>query len=475
MDTFERPPRGPASDPSPSAGAPPHTVTGRHLLVCISGPDLHKRILVGSVDVLLGTSATCAVLSDDPEVVGAFARIRLEGGQVRIDALGTLPIYIDGHSASTALARAKQQVRIGRSLWEVHIATQPVSVFDFVSRMGDHLSNAAGIEKPAEWNAGDMFADVTKRHDNNEIEANFTVGTALTTPQLGEIDSRWPRPWLFVRVCLLSLALYWGFLFAWDRFENMNLIPGLIMIGSVSIPLSLLIFFFEVNVPRNISLYQVIRLLLIGGLVSIVISLFLFDWTEGLSNWLGAASAGIVEETGKVATLLLVVREKRFRWTLNGLLLGATVGAGFAIFESAGYALRAALGPGGDVAMRDVIMQRGVLALLGGHVLWTGLSGAALWRVRGDRPFDRSMFGDPQFLRVLGVCMLLHMTWNADFALPIVGYYGKYAVLGAATWLLVLGMVQSGLKQVREAQEEEAIRRSGQMEAKIIPITSAGA
>ncbi|HEY0931716.1 MAG TPA: PrsW family glutamic-type intramembrane protease [Gemmatimonas sp.] len=475
MDPFDASAAGGNAAPghqSSGTGAP-RAVSGTHLLVCIAGPDLHKRILVGATPVQLGTSADCAVLSDDPEVVGAFARIRLDGQQVRIDALGTLPLYIDGHSASTVVARGRQQVRIGRSLWEVHITATPVSVFDFVNRMGDHLSNAAGIEKPGEWSAREMFADVTKKHEDSEIEANFTVGTALTTPQLGEIDSRWPRPWVFVRVCILSLVLYWGFLFAWDRFHNVNLIPGLIMIGSVAIPLSLLLFFFEVNVPRNVSLYQVIRLLFTGGLVSIIVSLFLFDMTESLSNWLGAASAGIVEETGKVLTLLLVVRDKRFRWTLNGLLLGATVGAGFAIFESAGYALRAALGPGGDVAMRDTIMSRGVLTLLGGHVLWTGLTGAALWRVREDKPFDRAMFGDVRFLRVLGVTMVLHMLWNADFALPIVGYYGKFLVLGAATWLLVLGMIQSGLRQVREAQAQEAIRRSGQMEAQVIPISAA--
>lgn len=427
-----------------------------HLLVCIAGPDLHKRILVGSNSVQLGNSAECAVLSDDPDVAGVFAKVSLEANQVRIEALGSIPLIVDGHAATTVLAHPKQQVRMGRSLWEVQLlsgrAGNPASVFDFVSRVGDHLSNAAGIERPEEWRASEMFADVTKKHDDNEVEANFTVGTALTTPLLSEIDSSWPRPWLFVRVCLLSLALYGGFLFAWDQFQNVNLIPGLIMIGSVAVPLSLLIFFFEVNVPRNISLYQVIRLLFIGGLVSIVVSLFLFELTKGLSNWLGAASAGIVEETGKVLTLLIVVREKRFRWTLNGLLLGATVGAGFAIFESAGYALRAALGPGGEAAMRDVIFTRGILTLLGGHVLWTGLSGAALWRVRGDRPFDRSMLGDPRFLRVLGICVLLHMTWNTDFALPVVGYYGKYALLGAATWLLILGMIQSGLKQVRDAQ-----------------------
>ncbi|MEQ1692547.1 MAG: PrsW family glutamic-type intramembrane protease, partial [Gemmatimonas sp.] len=378
--------------------------------------------------------------------------------------------YVDGHAVPQATLRAWQQVRMGRSLWEVHATVGASSVFDFVHRMGDHLSNAAGIERPAEWNAREMFTEVAKKHDDEEIEAYFTVGTTFTTPSLGEIDTAWPRPWVFLRVAALSLALYWGFTFAWNTFQNVNLIPGLIMIGSVAVPLSLLIFFFEMNVPRNISLYQVIRLLLTGGLVSIIISLFLFDWTEGLSNWIGAASAGIVEETGKVLTLLLVVRKPRFRWTLNGLLLGATVGTGFAVFESAGYALRAALSDdGGITAMRDVIFQRGILSVFGGHVLWTGLAGAALWRVRDDQPFQREMLVDPRFLRVLAVCMVMHMLWNSNITLPLVGKVGTFVALGAAAWLLVLGMIQSGLRQVRDAQGREAIRRTG---ANAVVITS---
>src|SRR5665811_1179038 len=96
-------------------------------------------------------------------------------------------------------------------------------------------------------------------------------------------------------------------------------------------------------------------------------SLIFFQVTN-LSNLLGAAGAGIIEESGKALTLLLVVRKARFRWTLNGLLLGATVGTGFAVFESAGYALNAL--NDGAAAMREVIMERGLLSILGGHVLW---------------------------------------------------------------------------------------------------------
>jgi RsiW-degrading membrane proteinase PrsW (M82 family) len=430
-------------------------------LVCIAGPDRGKRVRIDTAAILVGSTPDCNVLTDDPDVAGPFVRVQLHGERVRVEALATSLPFVDGHAVPHADLLAWQQVRLGRSLWEVNATVGASSVFDFVHRMGDHLSNAAGIEKPAEWNAREMFTEVAKRHEDEEIESYFTVGTTFTTPSLGEIDASWPRPWVFLRVCALSLALYWGFTFAWNTFTNVNLIPGLIMIGSVAIPLSLLIFFFEVNVPRNISLYQVIKLLLTGGLVSIIVSLFIFDWTSGLSNWLGAASAGIVEETGKVLTLLLVVRKSRFRWTLNGLLLGATVGTGFAVFESAGYALRAALSDGGILAMRDVIFQRGVLSLLGGHVLWTGLAGAALWRVRGDQPFDRAMLTDPRFLRVLGMCMVMHMLWNSSISLPVVGTLGKFIALGAAAWLLVLGMIQSGLRQIRDAQGAEAIRRTG--------------
>lgn len=430
-------------------------------LVCIAGPDRGKRVRIAQELVRIGSTPDCNVLTDDPDITGPFVGASLNGERVELQALSTTMPYVDGHAVTSAALAPWQQVRLGRSLWEVHATVGASSVFDFVHRMGDHLSNAAGIEKPAEWKPTEMFAEAAKRHDDDEIEAYFTVGTTFTTPSLGEIDTRWPRPWAFVRVCVLSLALYYGFNFAWNTFQNENLIPGLIMIGSVAMPMSLVVFFFEVNVPRNVSLYQVIKLLLIGGLVSIVISLFLFDFSKGLSSWLGAASAGIVEETGKVLTLLLVVRKPRFRWTLNGLLLGATVGAGFAIFESAGYALRIGLNANSIDAMRSVIFERGFLTLFGGHVLWTGLAGAALWRVRDDQPFTRDMLFDMRFVRVLAVCMVMHMLWNSNFALPVVGVLGKYIALGAAAWLLVLGMIQSGLRQVRDAQGREAIRRTG--------------
>jgi RsiW-degrading membrane proteinase PrsW (M82 family) len=434
--------------------------TSQHFLTCISGPDQGKRIALQFGSFTLGRDPKCNVMSDDPDVTETFATLTFAGTTLKVKALAMPLPLVDGHSVSEATLSPGQQVRLGRSVWQVTTgaAGAPHGMFDFVHKIGDHLSHAAGVEKPDEFKASEMFAEVRKKRGDDEIEEYFTVGTSRTTPPLSAVDASWPRPWVFARVFLMSLALYTGFVWAWKEFSNIYLLPAIIMIGSIAMPFSLLIFFFEVNVPRNISIYQVIRLLFVGGLLSIVVSLFGFKMTD-LDTWLGAASAGIIEETGKCLALLLVVNKPKFRWTLNGLLLGATVGTGFAVFESAGYALRTLLESQSALAMRGVIVDRGFLSVFGGHVLWTGLVGAALWRVRGDRPFTREMLLDPKFLRVFLFCVAMHMVWNTS-ALPL-PFFSKYLILGAVAWLLVLGFVQDGLKQLRNAQGVEGARVAG--------------
>ena len=45
--------------------------------------------------------------------------------------------------------------------------------------------------------------------------------------------------------------------------------------------------------------------------------------------------------------------------------------------------------------MLEVTTRRGLLSILGGHVLWTAMVGAALWKVREDRAFSLEMIKDP--------------------------------------------------------------------------------
>jgi RsiW-degrading membrane proteinase PrsW (M82 family) len=77
--------------------------------------------------------------------------------------------------------------------------------------------------------------------------------------------------------------------------------------------------------------------------------------------------------------------------------------------------------------------------------------GAALWRVRGTKSFNIQMVREPQFVRVFLLAVGVHMIWNAPFTMP---FYLKYIALGFVAWVVNLGLIQVGLKEIRDAQQQ---------------------
>jgi protease PrsW len=318
------------------------------------------------------------------------------------------------------------------------------SVFESI---GNRISSLASTDKLDGFSLSDFFSEVFKKRTKEEIDDYFVVGTSRTTPCIEEVATSWPKPWFFFRVLVFVALLYLGFYFAFEQFENIRLIPGLIMMGSLAVPLATVILFFELNIPRNVSFNRVLMLVASGGVVSLFVALIGFKVSS--LDWLGASSAGIVEEIGKLVAVILVARSFRGKYILNGLLFGAAVGAGFAFFESAGYAFDYLEKTNSLSVMFDVIQTRAFLTPFG-HVAWTAIAAAALWRVKGARTFQLHMLLDPSFLQTMSIPVVLHMLWNAPFETP---FELHHIGLGMIGWFVVFGLVQQGLHQIREEQK----------------------
>ena len=357
------------------------------------------------------------------------------------------------------------------------------------------VASAIGIEKLNGFKFSELFTEMFSKHSREEVENYFTTGTEKSTPDILDVEISWPKPWLFMRMMLASLMLYFLLWIGWKHFENPNLLPGMMMVGSFAFPISALVLFVELNVRRNVSLYMVARLAFLGGILSLLITLVIGEIVEGgllpnsgfLSD-LGASSAGPMEETAKVIAMVVVARAAKYKYKLNGLLVGAAVGVGFSAFESMGYALTNFTGGavGGMVgaaektndmsvawnagvsqganAMIDVIVVRGILSPLG-HIVWSAIAGCALWRVIKGREFKWRMLCDERFIRLLLVPVFLHMLWNSPFQLP---FYGKYILVGVVGWFVCLSLVQEGLHEIAAEQTEamEALAAGADANAK---------
>jgi RsiW-degrading membrane proteinase PrsW (M82 family) len=327
--------------------------------------------------------------------------------------------------------------------------------------IGNQISSLASTDKLEGFSLREFFSEVFKKRESSEVDEYFVVGTARTTPPIEEVSTNWPKPWFFFRVLLFLGLVYLGFYLALQQFANPKLIPGLIMMGSLAVPLATVILFFELNVPRNISFNRVLMLVASGGIVSLFVALVGFSVSD--LGWLGASQAGIVEEIGKLLAVILVTRSFRGKYILNGLLYGAAVGAGFAFFESAGYAFEYLEKSGRLDEMFSVIQLRAFLTPFG-HVAWTAIAAGALWRVKGEKTFGISMLFDGGFLKTMIIPMILHMTWDAPFSSPFdVHLIG----LGIVGWFVVFGLVQQGLRQIRDEQFQ--ISQAKAIKAALVP------
>lgn len=338
--------------------------------------------------------------------------------------------------------------------WRRHAGT----VFENIS---GHITTAAGVDKLEGLDGKEFLSGVLKKRTDDEIEELFITGTRTTTPALSEVDTHWPKPWAFFKAMLTSLIVFGGFYYGSVQLGNENMIPGAILVGSFAIPFSLLVFFIEMNVARNMSVYQVMKLVFMGGVGALLITLILDSMVTAPTNsageltWGGAIVTGLVEEAAKVLAAIFFMGKRRFFWTLNGLLIGAAIGTGFAAFESAGYALQSLLTSLEPQQMIHEIELRAVLAP-GGHVVWAALSTAALWKVKGQEAFRWDMLKDKRFWRVFLLVASLHALWDCPLIVPFFGDQNgetlKDILLGIVAWITIFGYIQDGLKQIRQAQ-----------------------
>ena len=326
----------------------------------------------------------------------------------------------------------------------------PAAPPDVFGSLSARLHQLASTDRLEGFSAGEMFSEVFRSRTPQELEEYFLTGTSKATPPLEQVQTGWPKPWFFFRVLAFIVIVYFGFAWMMQTFGNPKVIPGMIVMGALSVPLATLILFFEFNTPRNISFHYTIMLMAFGGMLSLVLT------HVGVSavnlSWLGAMSAGILEETAKLATVLILVRPTRFPYMLNGLLLGAAVGAGFEVFEIAGYAFEKVLASRSLLVMEAEIQLRAFTAPFG-HAAWTAISAAALWRVAEGRKLDPAFFFDIRFLRAFLIPVALHMFYNSPLPSP---FYIKEAIVAAVSWIVILGLLQQGLQQVRRLQQQSA-------------------
>ena len=194
------------------------------------------------------------------------------------------------------------------------------------------------------------------------------------------------------------------------------LVPTVIVVGSFLVPTTMVAFALSRRREGHLTTEGVVLGFLGAGTLAVV-------GTALLETYLLPAAAGtflavgVIEELGKACVLVAVGSRLRRREPRDGMVLGAVVGAGFAAFESAGYALQTMLDNVDDHTVRNILETEASRALLApfGHITWTALLGGALfasWR-------DGRLHVTARLVRTAAGVILLHALWDQTYGTSI--------------------------------------------------------
>ena len=315
----------------------------------------------------------------------------------------------------------------------------------------ENLDKITGAKSENYVTFKDLFKDTFKKHSEEDLDNVFVCGSSSTTPDVKDVNPKKASAWVYLKIFIFFIIAYIPTRIGYINYGNLNFLPAMIMLGAFAVPVTILIFFYEINLFRNIPFYKVIKYFILGGALSLILAILFFslDINTDISTYSGALMVGLIEEVAKAAIVaFFLFKSKNSNYILNGLLIGAAVGAGFAAFETAGYILRYGLA-GGDAVMLQTIKIRGFLAP-GGHVAWAAIEGAALMYVKGFEKLDKKHLNDKRFLLICLISVVEHGIWDMPIEAP---YYLVPIGLTVAAWLVIIYFINLGLKQIDDAKK----------------------
>ncbi|MCI5835182.1 MAG: PrsW family glutamic-type intramembrane protease [Firmicutes bacterium] len=317
--------------------------------------------------------------------------------------------------------------------------------------INENLDKIIGAKSENYVTFKDLFKNTFKKHTEEELDEVFICGGEKTTPDLKDVDPTKASAWVYFKILLFFIIAYVPVRIGFISYGNSNFLPAMVMLAAFAVPVTILIFFFEINVFRNIPFYKVMKYFVWGGGLSLILAILFFslDFNTDISTYDGALMVGLIEEAAKATIVaIFLFKSKKSNYILDGLLIGAAVGAGFAAFETAGYILRFGLNNGLST-MLQVIKLRGFLAP-GGHVAWAAIEGAALMYVKGFDKLDKKHLNDKRFLFICLIPIILHGVWDMPINTP---YYLLQIALTVIAWLVIIYFINLGLKQVDDAKK----------------------
>lgn len=239
----------------------------------------------------------------------------------------------------------------------------------------------------------------------------------------------------WVAVLLSGVSAYLLILRALVTTGNVNFYPSLLLVGAATAPATVVVFAWGRHSGPKASTAVVVATALAGGVIGTVVAGTLEYRTLGGLDAESMLGVAVIEEGATMVVPVVLLLSLPHADRYEGVVIGIASGAGFATLETMGYGLNALLTAGSVSAVDQSLLLRGLTAPAG-HIAWTGMTVAAVWRIPTARDRGRAV---GLAVGAFALAVLLHAAWDgvdAAWVRPVVG--------AASLGMLLLLIARSG-------------------------------
>ena len=334
------------------------------------------------------------------------------------------------------------------------------SVFDYLNKkkIAELIGQLFGYEYVETYNRKFLFKGVARQRSRAEYETTLTQG--MFAGRINHTVLGFEAPWLYLRVLLFMLASFGLSLVAFFLFGS---VMPLVLIASLSAVVPLIVFLFESNFSRNISIFDLIKIFIWGGLLSLICLFFVEPILEN-EVVTAVVIAPIFEELAKAAVAVSFISRIKPQSMLTGLLIGFTVGAGFDTFETLNYSFMAAISGEElvDALVSPVItvVVRTLASFFSGHHYFTGIFCAVYVLFKKQISFAWSDLCNWRVSVTLLFSMGLHSFWNASsFFVPALATVVRLLIslicVASVIILINIGIAEIKIMEIYEEAKED--------------------
>ena len=324
---------------------------------------------------------------------------------------------------------------------------EKIKFLDYINpkKIKSTIEKVFGVEYVQTYNRKFLFNGMFKKKTQEDLENTLTQGmfkNKTSHPVLGL-----QAPWLYIRVLLFmllcSVITFVGAL--------LGFAAPFIVVAAFTPILPLLVFLFESNFSRDMSIISIFAIFMIGGVCSLLlagITSFIYPSNKFVMSVLLAPP---VEEIMKGALVIFFISKHKPKNILTAMLIGFAVGAGFSFFEDLHYALSFYLegilsvsSEEGLLLVLSNVILRSLTNFFSGHHYWCAIYAAfyTFFNV-GENSILKKIFNWRALLALL-YSIILHILWNSG-AWTIVDMILS-SVLSVVTLIILINV---GITQIK--------------------------